>query len=569
MKRKRIALLAALLVPTESTSAQAGCLDWLFGGSKTPAFTTAPVVPYSAGFAPTTVAPASAPLVFAPGAFAASPSVSNPYVSNFPVWGAPTVQTFPSVQPSMAAQAPPYVRPIDNPSVLTGRPVMPPGTMPSAVSFNSAAAFSAPVNGPGITTAPMFPPAAMTQPSAPSTFFGKVFGNRYQTSYFNAPTTVYRPVTQVDPATGALVTVQQPCTTNTQQVLRSPYASLQPAPAMTPPQGYIEPGCGGEMPINLPPTSYVPQPTLPSSAYSPGHSASVYGSGVNPYGGAYGQPGSAAMGQAGVSQATAIAPITGYHGVPPQSYAPQSYAPQSYAPQSYAPQGAAANTAPLTGYPSIGYPNGSTGDAAPVEQPRLESGKSPYSDNLYPNTSYPTTPQSTTPQSNTPYSNPSPDPYGSWSAPASPPGGSALQAPPLLGDNQASAQYESRYSDIPPIPAADSYQPPAWTPSKTTPNLQPVNSERPSDARSPVPSPPSPFDRTTHQLNGRPAHDNDSALRYASAHAPHGAGAAGATTRAIPQPWDQPQSGVPSQRSLSPGAPEQRRDDSGWFAIGN
>ncbi len=134
--------------------------------------------------------------------------------------------------------------PINNPSVLTGMPVnigsVPTGNTVAAyygavpapqASYNAAAAYQMQLPATPVAQAAYYAPQAPA--SSGCGLLGHIFGNRYQTNYNNVPTTVYRPVQQLNPTTGQTVIVQQPCTTTTQQVQRTPYTSLQPAQPAT------------------------------------------------------------------------------------------------------------------------------------------------------------------------------------------------------------------------------------------------------------------------------------------------------------------------------------------------
>lgn len=421
MKSQRRILLAALIATSTTAPASAGCLDWLFCHHQAvpvvPTIPVAPVIPYAAGYAPQpTIAPLGPPTLmgttaapyaagYAPYAAAYTPNTAGaaPYAAGY----APYAAGYAGLQPSLAAQAPPYGAapvtayslPLDNPSVLTGRPVM----QTSATSY---------MGGPAL------PPAALAPaPQGPASWFGQTLGNNYQTSYYGVPTTSYRPVAQIDPATGAAVIVQQPCTSLTQQVQRSPYSSLQPAAAPASPY-YGEPGCGGELPRYAPPTTTVPQGHFtPQNGYPPV--------------GGYAPP-------SGVSQASAVAPNYG---------APQYASPIPSTGHDLQPNYGGLpdpltqpNTQPLTG-----YPNGASGDTAPLAAPQLDSYRPSWNSSSLP---------STTP--------------------------STLEAPPLpsasiwpdrrdarSADQMASAPpsgaTRDRYSDIAPIPAADHYQAPSWS----------------------------------------------------------------------------------------------------------
>lgn len=516
MIQKRRALLAAFIVGSGAPPAGAGCFDWLF--CKTPAVTT-PVLPYSAGFAPqTTVTP-----------------LGPPVPVGQPVWTAPGPYSanFGGINPASALQMPAYgamPQTINNPSVLTGMPVNPAltnqafaspafanpafanpwGTTQAGAfaapqtSFNAAAAFQSqtpmPTNSAPIHSAPintMSQPAFAPPPASSGGLFGKVFGNGYQTSYNEVPTTVYRPVQQIDPATGQMVIVQQPCTTSVQQVQRSPYTSLQPAPAPAPQQQpyYGEPNCGGEQAHYQSPNQYAPQGQYaPQAQYAPqgqyapsaGYPAPVTG------GGAVGS---------GVAQTSGVEPYYGSQGYGTQGGYPTS----GYAAPipSTAPSASPPSTTPLQGYPN-GYQNGyeQPSDRSNVEQPSLGAASAE---------SFGKPPLTAPPLVNSPNAAP---PFST----------------PSTSTSTPSTNASSRYSDLPPIPAADEYNPPAWGG---------FNASQPSAPQTPQPkiSAPSWNDRTASRVVE--PRSTDTQARYAS----------GTTPRSQPAP-------------LPP------RDDNGWFAIG-
>ncbi len=511
MNPKRRTLLAALLATCTAAPANAGCLDWLFGRS------SAPATPYVTGYAPQPTITALGPptltgTTVAPYAAGYAAGYS-PYASGYKPYTAgdsPYTAGYAGFQPNVAAQAPVYAAavpaygvavptvapvtayslPLDNPSVLTGRPVL------QSSYYGNAA----------------LPPAAFAPaPQPPTSWFGRMFGNSYQTSYYGVPTTSYRPVTQVDPTTGGLVTLQQPCTSLTQQVQRTPYTSLQPAAQPTVPY-YGEPTCGSEGFRYAPPTTYAPQV------------------------GAYSAP-------TGVSQATALGPNNGAPGY--ASPIPATGNLNYNIPQ----PGYGGLPAPLTApntQPLTGFPGGASGDHAPLAAPQLDSFRpawslqSPSSLPSAATSAVPSLPPAAFPSANLP----------STSYPAT---SNGLVAPPLpetsgwpdrrevRAAESSSESFANRsqtsISDIAPIPAADDYRAPTWGELYTKPNATPVDSGRdrwntPARASSAEP-------RTAS--NDRPA--GEGTLRYASSPA------------ALPP--------------LPPAAPqvEPPRDDSGWFVI--
>ena len=571
MTPKRRALLATLLATTTTAPANAGCLDWLFG--------TRATTPYAAGYAPqATITPLGPPTLV--GLTYASPGVTAPMTApGFAPYAAaytPYSAGYAGSQPSVAAQAPAYGAPAygaavpsygvavpsaataaaysipyDNRSVLTGRPVV----QTSATSY---------MGNPYATPA-ILPPAAygppIKQTSGFGGLFGGLFGNNYQTSYYGVPTTSYRPVTQVDPTSGALITVQQPCTSLTQQVQRSPYLSLQPAaPAVAP--YYAEPVCGGEPSQYAPPAPYVnPPPYVNPSPYPPVSN--------------YSQP-------SNVSQATALSPYGPQgNGAAPYASPIPSTAPVSPSPYAAAPYPSASayasppysqplNTQPLTGNPGrsvIGNSSSSTGDSATVPQPQLDANRPAWSSQplpsaspSYPSPSYPST-------SPAPLSSPSTrSELEAPSLPAVPAWPNRLEASSTTNSagsaTMTAGTARDRYSDIPPIPAADDYRAPAWGDLYLKPSTTQVDSGR---ERKPEPVRPNAAlaDPRTAAFDNS---GQDESWRYAS-------------TPTIGTPPLLPATPVarqstPQSRTLQPSAPrevapriEAPRSDAGWFVV--
>lgn len=535
MISSRRALLAAFIVSGSAIPAKAGCFDWLCGKTATP------VLPYSVGFAPpTTITPLGPPVAI--GAPMYSPMAApGTYSANFGAFNTPS-----------ALQMPAYgaiPQPINNPSVLTGLPVNPgagsapmtalrPAISPAfaaplgytaapQTSYNAAAAFQAPTQvAPGVMAQPMYAPAPQTGHSG---LFGKVFGNNYQTNYNNVPTTVFRPVQQIDPTTGQTVIVQQPCLTNTQQVQRTPYTALQPAPVAQP--YYGEPTCGNEPPRYQSPTQYnqapqyAPQqqyaPTQqypPSAQYQPQANSGVYGgypAGGDAIGSGVSQAGAQDLnygGAAGNSYNGYAAPIPSTDPAPLQGYS----SPQTTLPPVVNPNGSTyqnGSTYPNgTNYQNTpGYPNGTTnGYGQPSDQSRIEQPQLGASN------------------------------WGRSNR-------EATEAPRSLPLTTPSTSVSSKYSDLPPIPASDDYRPPAWGgPADSNPQPRAFEPSRPATPQ-PAISAPSWNDRTAHRLTEprlTEPRDGEQSARYAS--------------------QAQMRSGT-NQNQPAP-APV-RRNDGGWFPI--
>lgn len=520
-------------------TSEAGCLDWLFCKSTpSPAPTAVGIAPMGSVTPLGPAVPVGPPVQFQ-GGVSQFPTQTAPYQAAMNPWG-PAQFNNPSVLSGMPVNP--------NAAQISGfRGVMPPPTttMPAVAptwwgstapqtSYNAAAAFQAPATVQPPTTTGNWSHPMQTTPLPPPEYqggvFGKVWGNGYDTSVNNVPTTVFRPVQQIDPQTGQMVIVQQPCTTTTQQVQRTPYSTMQPAPVPTAPQTYAgEPNCGREMPnyygpgAVAPPATYAPQTnTAPPTGYAP--QSSTYPNGY----------GSGTIGS-GVTQATALdaATTNGYRTSTPNSLgvtlpppptgsysAPATGSYTAPATGSYSAPATGSYSAPATGSysaPATGGSSstgsGTTGtgsstttptDASKVEQPRLEA--PPLSSN-----------------------------YNQGSA-ANP--GSAWGTP-----NTPSKSVSAKYSDLPPIPASDAYQPPAWNGSGAGGGTNP--SGQPSATPAPRISPPSWNDRTAMRI-GEPN-------RVVNEPSP----------TVAPASWQQPYS-TPQPAPVKRTPP---RDDSGWVAL--
>jgi hypothetical protein len=573
MIQKRRALLTALIAGGTAVPAGAGCLDWLFHKHH------APVQPYAAALVPaTTITPLGPPVAVGAPTITVQPQMQSAFgaVSDMtpvvqPVLApGPYAANFGAMRPTAAAQIPAYgmTQAINNPSVLTGMPVMPgapslPGTAFRApatatafyggaaipqTSYNAAAAFQGQVPATSLGQ-PLYaqPQAPITSPG--SGFLGRVFGNSYETNYNEIPTTVFRPVQQIDPATGQTVIVQQPCTTTTQQVQRTPYSSLQPTqPAIAAPY-YGEPTCGNEflqgqyapqqqampqqaMPQQFAPEQSVPQPYLPPAQFGPQSSYPPQGTSS----GAYGPIGS------GVSQATALAPSYGM----PQSFNQSAPA-------------AMPSTAPLQGYPG-GYSNGlnQSGDATQVQQPRLESARPVLTPPVTSTHPYPADPWQ---QSQTAFPSHTGAGYrssesntGNHQAAHQPSTAQPYAGQPYAGQptwsspsTTASENPTKQYSNLPPIPAAHEYRPPAW---QNHPGGAGATTAEPAHtpAQQRPLSPPSLNDRTVSTQLQAPDQRYEQSARYASSQ----------------QDFERREI---DQRHTAKPVAEATRDDSGWFAI--
>ncbi|MEE2935678.1 MAG: hypothetical protein VYA84_06740 [Planctomycetota bacterium] len=188
---------------------------------------------------------------------------------------------------------------------------------------------------------PLFPQTPPQPPRGLRGLFSRWFGTGYQTSYYTAPVTYYRPVTAVDPVSGGAVIVQQPCASTELQVQRTPFTTFQ-----------------------SPPPTYSPAPcaTSPSACPTPLYSYPSFASGI-------GQVGAVgAMGQG----ATSI-PSTLPNGSYGQAGGYETNGGYNMTPL----QGAPPALPPIiqSAGPSTGVTGSSTGDLAPIERPQLNSGQ--------------------------------------------------------------------------------------------------------------------------------------------------------------------------------------------------
>jgi hypothetical protein len=330
-----------------------GLTDWLYGRQALPyAAGYAPIVPagsvqpYAAGFAPVTTSVTALPSQ-SPSLLSGAYQAQRPaYLNNPSVYtGAPvgtTLQTSYSVPLTSASGTLPR-----NSSLFTGlrgnasqRPFLgssefgAANVYPNSSYYRSnyaAAQVGLPATAlPSTSVAPLFPRAPATPVrSGLARFFGSLFGTNYQSSYYRAPVTYYRPVTTVDPNLGTTVTVQQPCTSTVQQLQRTPYNSFQFG---------------------------APAPIQPATSFgSPTCSTPVYGQTAPAF-----QPGA-------IGQASAIGAAPGQFTVPIPSTAtpPSTFQPGAFQQGGFQGQ---PNTAPLTGSPSSPR---SQSDLSPIDPPSL------------------------------------------------------------------------------------------------------------------------------------------------------------------------------------------------------
>jgi len=297
--------LAALAASVTAVTppVEAGCLcDWLFGtpevvypaapAATPPAYSANYQPVYAAGYAPLAAAPAAAP---AAPITTYRPPVNGAAAAQMPAYSTPATATpngYAGVYSSYygtAAAATADPAPVSS-FYGTGNIYPDPlqGTQQAGFSANQAAAYPAnqaaayssyyaPTPQAAVPTGAVIAPAPRRGLlGGVRRFFGSLFGTGYRTSYYRAPVTYYRPVTTVNPTTGATVTSQRACTGSQYQVQRSPVRSYQGA--STPPAAPYNPGCGSEAPLPSAPRpanpaqageGYVPQPTLPANGFDP------------------------------------------------------------------------------------------------------------------------------------------------------------------------------------------------------------------------------------------------------------------------------------------------------------
>ncbi|QDT09308.1 hypothetical protein [Planctomycetes bacterium K23_9] len=227
-------------------------------GTVAPVSNWTPLNPAGSGYAanygaqPTLPPAAAAPTPWAVTNTTVGPPVGAQPFNTVPTMAAPALSYRPSlVQPSLAQPA--FGRPnvggevpiaralrgantTSNPFYGTGNVY--PNTFgavpqPYAAGYGTSQITpAASLNGPVID--PLFPNAPRPRVGGLARFFGSLLGTNYQSSYYRAPITYYRPMTAVDPITGTTVTTQQACSSYVQQLQRTPYNSFQPGGGLLP-----------------------------------------------------------------------------------------------------------------------------------------------------------------------------------------------------------------------------------------------------------------------------------------------------------------------------------------------
>ena len=275
--------------------------------------------------------------------------------------------------PAAGVAIPPNPQTVYRPQVTTPLPYIPPSVTANRVPIATTLRGTAGMNP--ISASPVYTSnyasgvAPVTYNAAPtpapttsfgtglSRFFSSPLGSNttYNTSYYRAPITYYRPMTSVDPATGTTVTVQRPCTSYVQQLRRVPYNSFlptnqpvaAPAPTAAPTQNCV-PAC----PDVCAAPSAMPIPSAPATI------APIAPATIAPPIGGIGQVGGQALPG---SQTVSPIPST----IPPSGYSGQG----------------TPNTMPLTGSPPSGSePN----DNQTIAPPQLEAGRAPLTESPAP-----------------------------------------------------------------------------------------------------------------------------------------------------------------------------------------
>ncbi len=332
---------ASVLAVTPPVSA--GCLcDWLFGrppvyaAAYPPAYAAAmPVAPVAA---PAQVNYAPAQVNYAPAQAAyqvptSAPTVTSQmpattYAAQMPAYGSttPLPSGYAGQYSSLYGGAPAApIAPAPVTSFYGTGNVYPPTNVTTSYSAASPAVASPAVAAP-VAAAPVVAVPARRG------LLGWLFGQNYQTSYYAAPVTYYRPQTTVDPASGSTVTVQRPCTSYQYQVQRAPYYGLQPAAAT--PAAAAPPSCG----VNGQPSYTQPAPpySQPNQTFAPAPQPSTNGAPLS-----NGTPGEGFVPQptlppAGTQSSGMQATPPTYHSYPSSPSAPLTGAPPSTI-QSYSP----------------------------------------------------------------------------------------------------------------------------------------------------------------------------------------------------------------------------------------
>jgi hypothetical protein len=269
--------------------------DWLFGRQ------TVPLQPYAAGYPvavahPGSMVPAAtAPIPAAPftsfsipvngasalqmpgysagfGTFAAVPA-TGPGDRGYAMFSPPAGTQFPaSSAPQTAFWGTSSFQPTNS------------AWPPHQAGYGSVApvtAYQAPITA-GPSTVQTYPGIPASSPGCCggiARFFASLCGTGYQSSYYRAPVTYYRPVTTTDALSGGTTIVQQPCSSYEYQLQRSPFTTFSPgstAPITAPPANQCSPTTNYYNPYAGSVSPVAGYQAVPGNAnFQPGYSTSV------------------------------------------------------------------------------------------------------------------------------------------------------------------------------------------------------------------------------------------------------------------------------------------------------
>jgi len=321
-----------------------------------------------------------------PPAAGAVPGSTQPYM--VPIGPPRYVPAAPGTQMGAPSLSPSGVSIPSNEPNTVSRPIWPstsamqnpyPFTNPATISTPQTLFYQPSTTVPSTVPAPVSPVPAGAYPGAPCQTCPQKVGVNYApyTAYRNqviqVPTTVYRPVTGIDPRTGVPVTVLQPCQITTQQVQRVPAPfsrsfarTYQPIPVTNksaPPIAFA--------PVAVPAPTAVNMPTyVPLTAPTVGSWPNVQ---VAPAGAAYGSNSTVPY----ASSPYPTVPATGYFAPATGTVRPSVPAnsglssPQSGDPADFAPS---LNSSPSSNGPSS--PRGNSGASFRPSFPKTPLGSS-------------------------------------------------------------------------------------------------------------------------------------------------------------------------------------------------
>ena len=265
---------------------------------------------------------------------------------------------------------------------------------------------------PGIaapSVSPLFPAAPQPVLGGLSRFFTSRLATGYNSSYYRAPITYYRPTIAVDPVTGVAATSQQACSSYVQQLQRTPFNQVQRSFQLG--NGSTATAVGPLTPVGPPCSGSTCQNFAASPSYSQQPFASRQPFASQPstfpgYGGAFAGANSGSSTREPIGGSSTRGPVSGSSTRGPVGQVSGIESPSDRViPIPSTDQGYyRENTAPLTGRPST--------DRDDVGQPRLESARPRtdsdfYRDGLYRSDADPylqnkTAPRATVPRATVP-----------------------------------------------------------------------------------------------------------------------------------------------------------------------